>query len=136
MFMQSLLTDTGIDEKVIQTASEYISLTEHHLDDMVAFDDGKLIMDLDMNGFSADREIFNQQNKMIELEFTRMDIPGYGCSETEFIRGRLKFLNALKSKKSIYRTQFFLDHYEKQAQDNLSYILDKTNERAILSVLR
>jgi predicted metal-dependent HD superfamily phosphohydrolase len=129
MFMQSLLTDTGIDKKVIQTASEYISLTEHHLEDTVAFDDGKLIMDLDMNGFSADREIFNKQNEMIELEFCQPKVEGYGCSEYDFITGRLKFLNALASKKSIYRTQWFLDNCEKTAQENLAYVICETNKR-------
>ncbi len=131
-FMESLLTETGADANVIKDARYIIWSTSKHLVDdngpVELYGPFKLVMDLDMSGFSATPGVFTFQSLMIEKEFHR----GYGSdifTKEQFLKGRQKFLKALKNKKSIYRTERFLDQFEKRAQINLSNAIIEVDRR-------
>lgn len=119
-FMKSLLNETGIRPDIINTTGYLIHHTSLHLEDLISsIGVENLVMDLDMSGFTATPGVFTFQSLMIEKEFHR----GYGSdifTLSQFLKGRKKFLTALKNKKSIYRTKLFLDKFEHRAQINLS----------------
>ncbi len=128
LLMESLLLNTNnIDEKDIRLSSTLIKSTGWHLQDDAIPDSSKLVMDLDMAGFANSPGEFASDSELVEKEFHR----GYGSdvySLEQFLNGRLKFLNALAARKTIYRTPFFLKKFEKRAQTNL--------RNAILEVTR
>jgi len=127
-FLHCLLEDTGVEENDIRTAQRIIVATASHLREnneiLPLLEEAQLVMDLDMSGFSAAPGIYNFQGQMIEKEFYP-----YPYNLKQFLEGRLKFLNALKSKKSIYRTQAFIEKFEKRAQLNLSNSIKEVERR-------
>lgn len=128
-FMKSLLKETGVNDDFINTASYLIHCTGLHLEELISSPGVEnIVMDLDMSGFSSTPGVFTFQSLMVEKEFHR----GYGSdlfSVEQFLNGRKKFLTALKNKKTIYRTKFFLDKFEKRAQINLSNAIIEVNRR-------
>jgi predicted metal-dependent HD superfamily phosphohydrolase len=128
-FMKSLLNETRTNNDVINIASHIIHYTALHLEELISSPGVEnLVMDLDMSGFSATPGVFTFQSLMIEKEFHR----GYGSdlfTLEQFLKGRKKFLTALKNKKTIYRTEFFLDKFEKRAQINLSNAIIEVDRR-------
>ncbi len=129
LLMESLLLNTNnVDEKNISAASSIIRSTGWHLQDDAISDSAKLVMDLDMAGFANSPGEFASNSELVEKEFHR----GYGndvYTLEQFLNGRLKFLNALTARKSIYRTPFFLKKFEKRAQTNLKNAISEVTRR-------
>jgi predicted metal-dependent HD superfamily phosphohydrolase len=132
-FMKSLISDTGISSYDIENAVRYISWTAFHLKDdfyNAMSDKAKTLLDLDMAGFSANPSVYKKQNEMIELEFYNPECLMFSdITEEQFLNGRLGFLNKLKTRKSIYRSEYFLDKFESRAQTNLSNSIIETQLR-------
>lgn len=118
-FMFSILNDTGIDENLKTLAGMAIQSTSLHLEEHVD-PDHNLLMDLDLSGFSNDKIYFDIQNLCIKKEFCQESLGRYGgVKEKQYNEKRIKFLTALKNKKSLYRTELFLNKFEQKAQENL-----------------
>jgi predicted metal-dependent HD superfamily phosphohydrolase len=125
-FMESLLDETGVKYDDINNTSKIILATARHLTDND--EEHKLVMDLDMSGFSAPPGEFTFQGEMIEKEFHnghRSDL----YTMEQFLNGRLKFLTKLQERKSIYRTPMFLKKFEKRAQTNLANAISEVKRR-------
>ena len=115
----TLLDGTGVSESIKMQSANAIQATAMHLEQDWDPDFNK-IMDLDMAGFSSDKQYYDIQNNCIKKEFCQPDLKNYkGNSLNDFNKGRLSFLNSLKNKKSIYRTELFLNNFEQKAQENL-----------------
>lgn len=117
--MLALLDGTDISESLKMQSANAIQATAMHLEEEWEPQFNKL-MDLDMSGFCSDSEYFMTQNKCIKKEFCSENLSNYkGVSLNEYTKGRLAFLTKLKNKKSIYRTELFLNNFEQKAQENL-----------------
>ena len=118
-FMMSLLDGTGVSESIKIQSANAIQATAMHLEQEWDPEFNNL-MDLDMAGFSSDKQYYDIQNDCIKKEFCQPDLKNYkGSSIENFNKGRLSFLTSLKNKKSIYRTELFLNNFEQKAQENL-----------------
>lgn len=117
--MLALLDGTGISESLKMQSANGILATSMHLEEEFDPDFNKL-MDLDMSGFCANEESYNAQNECLKKEFCQPETPKYeGLSLEDYNKGRLEFLSKLKNKKSLYRTELFLNNFEQKAQNNL-----------------
>ncbi len=130
-FMKSLLGETGIAEEIITDVYYTIGATAYHLADEPSegmYEPFKLVMDLDMSGFSASPGEFASNSALVEKEFHR----GYGndiCTLEQFLNGRFKFLVNLQNRKSIFRTPLFLKKFEKRSQTNLANAITEVRRR-------
>jgi len=106
----------------------YISATSEHLKDTLCawWDDQgvhkqnvNLLMDIDLAGFAADTEDFDEMNKAIIAEFSDLYEP------KALYTGRLDFLNQLDKRTSLYRTDAFKP-FESKARANLHAEIKKT----------
>jgi predicted metal-dependent HD superfamily phosphohydrolase len=73
-------------------------------------------MDADMAGFGASPAEFDRQNELIAREFAHV-------RPRDYLHGRLKFLAKLVSRRRLFRTDYFAEKYEEQAQANLARAL-------------
>ena len=130
LFMESLLVDTGISTNSLTLASNIIKDTAYHISGEIQ-KESELVMDIDVSGFAATPGQFAFQSKLIEYEFQRSphrsDEIVYSLEQ--FLTGRLAFLEKLKSKKSLYRTPFFMSKFEKKAQLNISNAISEVKTR-------
>jgi predicted metal-dependent HD superfamily phosphohydrolase len=122
-FMLSLLDDTGVSESLKNSAAMGIQVTAMHLEESIDPEYNN-IMDLDLLGLSADKKSFDIQNECIKKEFYSETLQRYdGISLDKYNINRKSFFTALKNKKSIYRGDFFIKHFEELAQNNINGIL-------------
>lgn len=127
-YMLALLADTGIPDDVLTLAAFGIRATAFHLDEDVGNDVSKL-MDLDMSMFALSTAAFLKLCDGIEQEYRR-DVPNFdGCDEITYLTGRMKFLQTLKNKKSVFRTQQFLEMWESVAQENILAAIKAIEDR-------
>jgi predicted metal-dependent HD superfamily phosphohydrolase len=127
-FMMALLDGTGISESIKMQSASAIQATAMHLEQEWE-PEFNTLMDLDMSGFSANKDSYNIQNDCIKKEFCQPDLNRYdGVTLENFNKGRISFLTNLKNKKSIYRTDLFLNKFEQKAQENcINSIKELTN---------
>ena len=79
---------------------------------------GKYVVDIDMSGFGLPWNEFDKNSDDIRKEYSH--VPYYPT----FLEGRLKFLESLKERKTLFYTSFFQDLYEQKAQDNIKYSIE------------
>lgn len=126
-FMLNLLDGTAIPDKLKNQAAMAIQTTAMHLEESIDPDFNK-VLDLDLCGFSFEKVSYETINNCIEKEFTQENTQRYGgISKKDYLKGRKEFLNQLNNKKSIYRTEEFLNRFEKLAKNNVLKSLNELN---------
>lgn len=79
--------------------------------------DSRLIVDIDLLFLSAPLTVFDYNTANIRKEY-------FFVSDKDFIDGRAQFFkNFLRSRPSIYLTDYFKEKYEAQAQENIGRVL-------------
>lgn len=131
-FMVALLANTGIDHAIIHEAASIIENTADHLEDGL-FQFGNTVMDLDLSGFASGVRAFRIQNECIEKEFCTDEIRSSPEKMRVFLTGRLAFLDKLNSRKSLYRTDWFIQNCEQRARMNLKNAITETKRRMELN---
>lgn len=100
-----LLYVREIEDAILETA--------HHTTDLIEpTHTTALMLDIDLAGLGQSWETFADNSEDIRLEYNHLD-------DETFIRGRIKFLEAMKARKSLYYTKFFHHTYELVAQTNV-----------------
>lgn len=122
-FMQSMLEGI-VDQEILENAGQIILDTADHLKDDFSSsfkrrsnfppEMSNKVLDLDLAHFSYSRDKYNNSSKDLENEFIMA-----GTTKEKFDIGRKSFLQKLLSKKTIYRTDFFLDNFEDKARENI-----------------
>jgi predicted metal-dependent HD superfamily phosphohydrolase len=72
----------------------------------------EVMLDIDLSGFGKSWEICKQNADNIRKEY-------YNTEDFEFYQGRLKFLEAISQRESLYYTDVFRDMYHEQSRENL-----------------
>lgn len=105
-----------------EAAYELIMYTARHLEDVSQDIEthvhknhrqcAYVMLDIDLAGFGKPELICAQHTVNIRREY-------YNTTDYDFYVGRLKFLEALSKRKSLYYTEFFYNKYHEQSQKNL-----------------
>lgn len=106
-----------IDNDMIGNVKELILETANHGQDKVN-KKAHLLLDFDIHYFAADFDIFNVCNECVRKEYSHF-------SDVDWKNGRVSFLNSMLNKKSIYRTEYFKEYYEKKARSNIEKLIFK-----------
>ena len=78
--------------------------------------DQRFICDIDLASFGCPWECFMRDSTAVKAEFTG--------TEEEYYRGKKTFLQAMLLRDRIFLTDFFHEHYEQQARENIDRLLD------------
>jgi predicted metal-dependent HD superfamily phosphohydrolase len=78
--------------------------------------DCKFIDDIDLAGFGSPWEEFMRNGARLRREFSTQ-------SDSDYYRGLSAFLSALRRRPQFFRTEYFIERYEKQARKNLDRLL-------------
>jgi predicted metal-dependent HD superfamily phosphohydrolase len=81
----------------------------------------QVMLDIDLAGFGKPWEICKKNGENVRREY-------YNTSERDFYVGRLKFLQTIGQRESLYYTDFFREKYHVQSQKNLTLDVQYTTE--------
>ena len=117
-----MLSKMGISREVIEQVKRYILATRKH----VAQDcrDLNFLLDIDMSILGAEPPVFDGYESEVREEYRQY-------SDEEFKFGRIVFLKDLLdsgNRKSIFITEWFQAHYERQAYENIKRSLAKLSK--------
>lgn len=73
----------------------------------------QVMLDIDLAGFGKDWYVYSQNGDNIRKEY-------YNTQDTEFFQGRLKFLETINARESLYYTDYFRDKYHEKSKVNLA----------------
>lgn len=118
-FMKTLL-DPYVDDKTMSWADNAVTITAQYESPTIGNHRYETMMDLDLCSLSWDWENYKAAGDCIEKEFVPLV-----CTKEQFMKGRLGFLQSLLSRKSIYRSDFFREKFEKKARENLNRSLEE-----------
>jgi predicted metal-dependent HD superfamily phosphohydrolase len=104
----------GLEEKDIEEIYWLIRVTTHQGSPQTKLEE--IICDMDLKELGTDRYIQNAIE--VREEFAAL-------SEQEWIEGRIKFLEFMLSKDTIFHTEEFKEIYEQKARENISNELTK-----------
>jgi len=85
--------------------------------------DCKFIDDIDLAGFGSPWKEFMRNGDLLRREFVTQ-------SDDDYYRGLAVFLASLRRRPRLFRTDWFADRYEAQAQRNLGRLLGQIEARA------
>jgi predicted metal-dependent HD superfamily phosphohydrolase len=85
--------------------------------------DTQLMLDIDLAILGQEQNVFDRYEQAIRREYSWVP-------DETFKERRAELLRSLQSRGGIYRTQFFLDRYEAQAQQNLSRSISKLSQHS------
>ncbi len=86
-------------------------------------DDGKLLADIDLTSFGLPWKKYLADGKNVQKEL-RADSSGSAKSP------KIGFLENLRKRESIYFSTYYLEHYEKAAQENINSHLAQLQKAA------
>lgn len=112
-------TQLGYGQKIASTVHNLVMATQHFKTEP-RIQDEKVIHDLDLAILGSDPVDYEKYEKLIREEYSFVE-------NKAFAQGRLQVLeqfakksgSATDHKKTLYLTQYFQDHYEKKAIDNI-----------------
>lgn len=113
-YMQNLFLKLGSSPNFAKKVYDLILLTKH--DKVPETIDGKIIVDIDLSIFGADKKKFDEYDKNIRKEYS-------WASEEDFRNSRAKVLQGFLNRKKIYATNFFRKKYEERARINLKRVI-------------
>ena len=79
-------------------------------------DDARFVDDIDLAGFGVGWAAFARSSAQLRREFAEI-------TDADYYRGQWKFLSRLRRRPKFFRTAYFRDRYEAQAQSNLDRLL-------------
>lgn len=94
--MSRWLSDASLDPHALAQAQKIILSTAQHAAQDVPREHHR-VLDLDLAGFSAPRDVFERQSAALRLEFAHV-------SDTEYAQATAEFLRTLLSRGSVYRS--------------------------------
>ncbi|MEK7640778.1 MAG: N-methyl-D-aspartate receptor NMDAR2C subunit [Patescibacteria group bacterium] len=115
-FAMEIGDEAGISKEFLQRVAALIMATKHA--EIPDFDDGRLIVDIDLAILGQSEEVFDKYEEDIREEYSWV-------REDVFRSGRAEILQSFLDRHSIYCTQFFSDKYEAQARRNLTLSIEK-----------
>lgn len=86
-------------------------------------EDEKWVVDVDLSGFGAPRDVFERESNAVRQEFAHL-------SDAQFVPGQCRFLASLLDRPRIYATDFFRERYERGARENIARQLLKLRQQA------
>jgi predicted metal-dependent HD superfamily phosphohydrolase len=105
-----MVLESGLGEIVAQRVYDLVMVTQH---DAVPIDrDAKILVDIDLSILGTTPERFEAYEQHIREEYAWVP-------ELEFRLKRLQILEAFKMRSQIFNTEYFQDHYEVLARQNL-----------------
>ena len=104
-----------LTDQCIQHVCDLITITEHR--NQPQTDTEKLMVDVDLSSFSLPFDQFLRDGSNIRKEFK-------AYSDEKFVAGQRNFLTSLISRSSIFSTEYFFQHYEPRARDNINRLLE------------
>lgn len=108
------------DAEFVDAVVELILVTTHR--EAPLDPDQQFICDIDLASFGCPWECFIHDSNRVKAEFTG--------TEEEYYRGKKAFLQAMLGRERIFLTDFFNQHYEQQARENIGSLLDLIERRA------
>ena len=103
------LEQFGAPEAIIERVCSMILTTKKHIE--LTDSDTQLFIDFDLAILGSDRDTYQKYTKNCRKEYA---IPNW-----IYNRGRIKFLESLLERPSIFQSEFFQNRYEKIAIDNI-----------------
>ncbi len=103
------LDDAGVNPDVVSRVENMILCTKTHVADT---EDAELMLDIDLGILGTTQEIFESYDEAIRREY-------HWVPEADYRKGRTAVLASFLERDTIYKTEVFLDEYEKQARENL-----------------
>jgi len=103
-----------LDENTIDHVCNLITITEHRTQPQTDLE--QLMVDVDLSSFSLPFDQFLQDGSNVRKEFK-------AYSDEKFVAGQRSFLTSLIGRSSIFSTDYFHQHYEKRARDNINKLL-------------
>jgi predicted metal-dependent HD superfamily phosphohydrolase len=79
-------------------------------------DDARFVDDIDLAGFGVGWAAFARSSAQLRREFADL-------TDADYYRGQWRFLSRLRRRPNFFRTAYFRDRYEEQAQSNLDRLL-------------
>jgi predicted metal-dependent HD superfamily phosphohydrolase len=116
---QIYLSALRLSTAFIEDVFELIMLTRHDQYPMTYA--GQIMVDIDLSILGKDRETFDQYENDIRKEYSQF-------SNSEYNKGRIKFLKNFLYRTPIYYSKHFQDLYENQALINISYLIQKLED--------
>lgn len=110
IYASNTFRKAGCSKKFCWMLSNNILATRHMYG--VAWNDAKVVMDVDLSILGQSSEVFNEYEEQIRQEYINIPWDAYRV-------GRIKFLCGILSWYCIYQTSFFREKYEKQAKENI-----------------
>lgn len=104
-----------------QMINENIMATLHNDNERLS-GDTRYMVDIDLSSFGLPWDEFMQDSENVRLE--RPDL-----SFKDSLLGQLNFKRGLLKRPQFFRTKFFKQHYEAQAQKNLTHYCDLTSQK-------
>lgn len=100
-----------IREAIYATAKH--TVTQEKLDPI-----SQVVLDIDLSGFGKPWHIVERNAQNIRKEY-------YNTSDFDFYQGRVKFLETIAQRESLYYTDYFKEKYHEMSQKNLKIELDR-----------
>lgn len=116
LFMKSMLLPF-LDLEIIEETSHLIHVTAE-FDNMNLGTKENLMMDLDILNFGWEPDKHEKASQCVAEEFSSI------YSESDYQKGRVKFLTALRNRGRIFRTQSIFDQFEAIALKNIDLALE------------
>lgn len=107
-------SENYLEENTIEHVSNLITITEHRNQPQTDLE--KLMVDVDLSSFSLPFDQFLRDGSNVRKEFK-------AYSDEKFVAGQRSFLTGLIGRSSIFSTDYFHQHYEKKARDNINKLL-------------
>lgn len=104
----------AVYDAIIATGFHTITQTA---DRMIYIDSGmplttQVMLDIDLSGFGKPWNICKRHSENIYMEYPN-------TSTLEFYQGRIKFLETINARESLYYTDYFKEKYHKQSKENI-----------------
>ena len=112
--VQTTLTEAGAPVEVAHRIARLVLATQHLA--IPREPDAALLCDIDLSILGRMREVFDEFERRIRLEYGWVPEPVYRDARAEILEGFLR-------RRSIYQTDFFRDRYEAPARANLERVL-------------
>lgn len=124
--LMMLLLDHLIPKNIINISSDIILDTKKHFTKTPLYSKySELVMDLDLCSFCDSFDYVLMHNEQIDKEFSI----NYKDSLDYYYSLRIKFLQTILNCKQIFRTDYFIDKFEKHARENISTLIGIYNDR-------
>lgn len=112
--------EQGMDPGELQRIDDLIMLTTHR--EPPGQGDGGFVVDIDLFSFSLPWDECQRDGCRIRAEFAAF-------TDAQYYPGHLRFLRALLDRPTLYYTDFFRQHYEQVARENIARILAELQVR-------